>query len=266
MSLDSVVSPPLAAVTAALLARHEADRLPATLAALSGRVARVLVAIADPDDPSHAVAAAHGAEVVPLAWQGYRATREALLACVHTPWVLMLDADEVVQPELWTELAARGFPEPGVVAYALRRRTYYLGRRLRRAWQPDWKLALVRRDAVRIEGGSVHERLVPMGRCVRLKAEIDHYSYRSLDDHVQRMLVYADLGAADLAAAGRVVRWWDLVLRPAWHGLRQLLLRGAVIDGTRGWMAAIGTAFSVYLRYAKLYERQHGGNLDAHRG
>lgn len=245
-------------ITACLLTRDEADRLPATLAALQGRVGRILVLDSGSTDATVAVATAAGAEVVVRPWEGWVSARNHLLTQVDTPWTLMLDADEVVDEAFWQELAQTGFPDVGWSAAAARRETVYLGRRMRRAWQPDWKTFLFRTGSASFSGGSVHERMEIAGPTRRLKARVAHFSYRSFDDHMQRMRRYARLGADDLRARGVRVRWHDLTLRPLWHVVRMLLLRRAVLDGTHGWLAAVGAGVSVWLRYAYAWADQRG--------
>lgn len=244
-------------VTVCMLTRNEADRLPASLGAVAGRVERILVLDAESDDGTGAVAREHGAEVHVRPWEGFVPARRHLLSLAATEWVLMLDADELVRPELWRELVERDFPDVAADGFQMRRRTVYLGRVLRRAWQPDWKTVLFRRSAARIPDTSVHEAVQIDGRRERLSAEILHHSYRSVAEHYRRMVTYAELAADDLEERGRNAGWVDLTLRPAWSGFSHLLLRGAILDGLRGWIAAASSAVSTLLRYAVLYDRHH---------
>lgn len=236
-------------VTACLLVKNEADRLPATLAALRGHVGRLLVIDSGSDDGTPEIARAAGAEVVERPWDGWVAARNAALALIETPWVLMLDADEVFDEAFWAELAATGFPDVAWKAAEARRETHYLGRPMRYAWQPDWKAFLFRVEGASFIGGAVHERLLRPGARHRIAAKVAHFSYRSFDDHVVRMRRYASLGADDLIARGVRVGWLDLTLRPIWHVVRMLLVRRAVLDGVRGWIAAFSAGMSVWLRY-----------------
>lgn len=243
-------------ITVCMLTLNEEDRLPRSLPPLRDRVARIVVLDADSDDATREVAAELGAEVFVRPWEGYVAARRHLLSLAETEWVLMLDADEVVEEGLWEELARRGFPAGSADGYRMRRRTVYLGRRLRRAWQPDWKTVLFRRAAARIPERAVHESVQVAGRTGRLRSEILHLSYRSVAEHYDRMLRYAVLAAGDLERQGRRAGWWDLALRPAWSWFSHFVLRGAFVDGKLGWMAAKSSAVSVFLRYALLYGRQ----------
>lgn len=250
-------------ITVCILTYNEADRLPRTLAALRGRIEPVVVLDAESDDTTRDVAEDAGCEVHVRTWQGYAAARRHLLELAQTDWVLMIDADEVVQPAFWDEVGALDLTAVETAGFDMRRRTVYLGRVLRRSWQPDWKTVLFRRDRARVHDSGVHESILIDGPVHRLRAEIHHHSYRSLADHHARIVRYASLGADELARQGRQVSWLDLTVRPAWAWVRQYLVMGGFVDGWRGRLAARSTALSVYLRYAMLLERHRSEANDA---
>ncbi len=238
---------PIPKITACLLAKNEADRLPRTLAAVAPMVDQTIVLDAESVDDTVSVARTLGAEVHVEPWGGYVAARKHLVELARNDWILMIDADEVPQDEFWDELRHVDWDCDG---FELRRRMIYLGRRMRFAWQPDWKLALFNRASATVVGGAVHERVEVDGIVRRLGSELLHYSYRSLDDHRERIRRYAKLAAGDLVASGYKANIpGDLFLRPLWHGLRQLVLKGAILDGYRGWLAAGSAVYNAWLRY-----------------
>lgn len=250
-------------ITLCMLTLNEEDRLPASLGAVRGHVERTIVLDAESTDHTREVAAEHGAEVVVRAWAGYVDARRHLLGLADSPWVLMIDADEVLQPDFWTELEAGGFPDVDADGFQLRRRTVYLGKKLRRAFQPDWKTVLFRGDAAYLEDGAVHEAVQVKGRLERMSAEIEHHSYRSLEEHYERMRRYARLSAEEMHEAGRRATWFDLRVRPAWRWFTELLVRGAIVDGRRGWMVAKSSADSVRLRFELLRDLERGSRPGA---
>lgn len=232
-----------------MLTRNEEDRVAASLAAVRDHVARMVVVDAESDDRTRALAEQAGAEVVVRSWEGFVAARRYLLALARTPWILMIDADEVIEPGLWDELAALGFPDCTAHGFQLRRRTVYQGRKLRRAFQPDWKTTLVRADRAFLEDRSVHEALRVDGTVQRLESEILHFSYRSAADQYHRIASYAELAAHDLAAQGRRAGPVNLWLRPAWRWFVELFVQGGVVDGALGFTMAFRSAYGVHLRY-----------------
>jgi glycosyltransferase involved in cell wall biosynthesis len=237
-----------------MLTRNEEDRVAASLGAVRGHVARMVVLDARSEDRTRELAEQAGAEVVVRAWEGFVAARRHLMSLAETPWILMIDADEVVDAALWDELDRIGFPDGEARGFQLRRRTVYEGKKLLRSFQPDWKTTLVRADSAYFEDRSVHEALRVDGPVQRLRSEILHYSYRSADDQYHRIDAYAELAARDLAAQGRRAGLINLWLRPAWRWVSDLFLRGGIVDGVLGLKMASRTAWGVHLRYRYLQQ------------
>jgi len=243
-----------AAITLCMLTRNEEDRVVASLGAVRERVARMVVVDAESDDRTRELAEAAGAEVVVRAWEGFVAARRFLMEQAETPWILMIDADEIVEPQLWSELETIGFPHTEAHGFQLRRRTVYQGKKLRRAFQPDWKTTLVRADSAFFEDRSVHEALRVKGPLRRLRGEILHHTYRSAEDQYRRIDRYARLAAEDLAAQGKRAGPLNLWLRPAWRWFSELVLQGGFIDGPLGLTMANRSAWGLHLRYRYLRE------------
>lgn len=250
-----------AAITVCMLTHNEEDRLPASLRPLRGHAERLLVLDSGSADRTLEIAAELGAEVSSRAWEGYVSARRHILAMAETPWVLMIDADEVLDSGFWDELDRRGFPDVAADGFQVRRRTVYLGRTMRFAGQPDWKTLLFRREKAYFEDRSVHEAVQIEGKLERLDSEILHYSYRSPEEHQERMRRYESLAAEDLHRQGRRATLFDLWFRPFWRWFTQMFVRGAILDGKPGRMIARSAAASVRLRYTLLrdLERRDGG-------
>ena len=167
--------------------------------------------------------------------QTIAAQRNAGIAAAAHEWVFALDADERIGPELAAELAAI-VDAPAHEAYAVRRRNLFLGRMITRA-------------------GWVHEGLEPVADVGRLDAPLEHVPYRDLSHYVQKLDRYATWAAEDLAARGRRPRLSDLLFRPPARFARMYLLQLGVLDGWRGAVLCGLAAVSVFLKYARLWER-----------
>jgi glycosyltransferase involved in cell wall biosynthesis len=245
-----------AAITLCMLTRNEEDRVAASLAAVREHVARMVVVDAESEDRTRDLAERAGAEVIVRSWEGFVVARRYLMSLAYTPWILMVDADEVVQPGLWAELAGLGFPECEAHGFQLRRRTVYQGRVLRRAFQPDWKTTLVRADRALFEDRAVHEALQVDGNVQRLRSEILHASFRSAEDQYRRLERYAELAARDLAAQGRRAGPVNLWLRPTWRWFVEAVVQGGFLDGPLGLTMAYRSAYGLHRRYRHLQRLQ----------
>jgi glycosyltransferase involved in cell wall biosynthesis len=195
-----------------------------------------------------------GATVIESA-PGIAAQRNAGIARARSEWVLALDADERVGQPLAQEIL-QTVASPTHEAYRVRRRNLFHGRQLRRGhWGRDWVVRLFRRDR-RFGGSSAHPALQGVTDVGWLAEQLDHSPYRDLQHHLEKIVLYSRMGAADLAAAGRRAGWVDLALRPPLRFWRDYLLQGGVLDGRIGVLQAGLSAVGVFLKYAFLWEQE----------
>lgn len=215
----------------------------------------VIVADGGSSDSTSELAAGAGATVLRDSWQTIAAQRNAAIAAARHEWVFALDADERIGPELAREIAAM-VAAPAHAAYAVRRENIYLGRAMRHGgWGDDWVVRLFRRDR-RYVNRRVHEHLERGSDVGRLRAALVHEPYRSLGHHLEKVMRYADWAAIDMAERGRHARVADLLLRPPAKFLRMYLLQLGLLDGWHGAVLAGLAAVSVFLKYARLWERE----------
>ena len=240
------------------LVKNEADRLPAALATVAW-ADEVVVVDTGSTDATRALAAARGARVVEVPWEGWVVSRNRALAEARNDWVLFLDADERVSPELGAEIrrALEQAPEP-VAGFTTPRLSTFLGRTVRHGtWYPDRKLRLARRSRrFRVEGGRVHERFAVDGAVARLASPLLHDTYRDLGDALAKTVLYARLSAEDRFDAGGRAGAFALLVRPPLEFLRSWVWKLGVLDGAAGLGVALLHALSYALRAAFLIEKR----------
>jgi Glycosyl transferase family 2/Lipopolysaccharide kinase (Kdo/WaaP) family len=193
-------------------------------------------------------------------WPGYRGQKAFALAAATGEWVLNLDADERVTPELAAEIRNALATVPvGVDGFAVPRLVCYLGRWwYRGGWYPRRVVRVVRRARTRWGGTDPHERAEVTGRVQKMRWPILHYTYTDISDHL-RSLNKLTAVAAGQVRASRKVGGGRLALEPAWRFLRAYCVRRGALDGFRGFFVAATGAFYVFLRWAKVVERRDGG-------
>jgi len=218
----------------------------------------VIVVDAGSNDGTATAAAAAGARVLDGIAPGVAAQRNAGIAAAQNEWVFALDADERVGPELAAELA-QVVLAPRHEAYRVKRRNVFHGRLLRRGhWGRDWVVRLFRRGR-RFGGETAHPGLaIPDSEQGELTHELDHTPYKNLGHHLDKLIAYSRMSAADLAAGGRRASFSDVAFRPAFRFWRDYVLHGSIFDGRLGVIHAGMSAASVFFKYAFLWERQGG--------
>jgi len=171
-------------------------------------------------------------------------------------WVLSVDADERVTPELKKEiLTILNSKFPSFNGYYIPRRNHYLGRWIRHCgWYPDYKLRLFRRGKGRFNERTVHESVVVEGRKGHLKSCLNHYSYKNLSDHLSRIDKFSTLAAEQMFRDGKIARFFDLLFRPLTKFIKMYLIRRGYLDGIYGLIVSIMGSFYVFTKYLKLWE------------
>jgi glycosyltransferase involved in cell wall biosynthesis len=249
-----------AAVSVVIPTLNEAAQIGQAVADLNW-ADEVIVVDGGSSDETAAIAGAAGARVIVLCNETIAAQRNAGIAAARNTWVLALDADERVSPQLRAELrqvvAGRN---PTHAAYRMKFRNHYLGRELRHGpWGRDWHVRLFTRDR-RYVTHRVHEHLEPIDDVGALTGPIIHNPYRDLAHHVTKIVKYARWGADDLYARGRKAGVWELTARPAWRFLRDYVVFSGWRDGAVGFVAAALSAFAAFLKYAFLFARSRSAD------
>ncbi|MEP6491270.1 MAG: glycosyltransferase family 2 protein [bacterium] len=194
-----------------------------------------------------------GAQVLVVSGQTIAAQRNAGIAAARNHWILALDADERVTPELRASLVALTTSgDSRYSAFRVRSRNWHLGRELQHGpWGRDWKVRVFSRER-RYDDRRVHEHIEGLDDVGTLDGTLLHHPYRDLTHQVLKIAKYAQWAALDMRARGRRVGVLDLVFRPVWRFLRDYLVYSGWRDGPSGFIVAGVSAFSVFLKYACL--------------
>lgn len=227
------------------------------------------IVVADTGSTDRTVELAHRFtdKVYAMEWHGYAGTRALAVERTSQPWVLWLDADEAVTPELADEIrSVLGDAEDSVPAYKMPRKAFFLGRWIRHCgWYPDYVTRLFRRDRARFGTGvSPHEGLVVDGAVGRLRADLLHHTYPTLALALEKLSRYATILAEEMQTKGRTAGFPDLVVRPAFRFFQMYVLRLGFLDGVHGFVVCVLHSWYVFMKYAKLWEatRARGRRAD----
>lgn len=235
-----------------VITRDAARDLAECLASASFAAETVVVDSGSRDD-TVAVAERAGARVIAHAWQGYGPQKNFAVAQARHDWVLCIDADERVSPELASAIRSAFAATPGVAGFDVARRNRFLGRWLAHGeGYPDWNVRLFDRRRARWSEVPVHEKVVADGPVARLRGDLLHYSAESIDAYIAKQNAYTTLQAQALHAAGETASGWRIASSPCARFLRFYFARGGFRDGAAGFAHVAIGAFASFLKYVKL--------------
>ena len=179
-------------------------------------------------------------------------------------WVLIVDADERVTPELRDEILAILADPDRLEGYRIFRQNHFLGRRVNYCgWQSDSVLRLFRKSKGRYQEREVHADVELVGRAGALKNKLLHYTFTSFEQYMKKFDRYTSWAAGDRAKKTSRVRWHHLTLRPAFRFFKQYVLKLGFLDGLTGIVVCSLAAYSVFMKYAKLWERQQRDSVSS---
>lgn len=255
-------------LSVAMITMNEAANLPRTLGSLRlleepGKATKVEIVVVDSGstDATVEIARGLGAKVYSEPWKGYAGQKNSAIEHTTGEWVLSLDADEELSPELAREIAALLATEPAFGAYRIPRLNHFLGRPLRHGgYWPDKKLRLFRRGAARFEERPVHETMKADGAVGELKGPLIHRCYATLGEYIEHMNRYSSEGAALLASRGRTsagLGAWvvNAVLNPAATFVYNYVFRLGFLDGREGLVQHLNHAAYIHWKFVKAWKK-----------
>ena len=244
----------MSAVTALIPTHNEEQNIEECLRSVEW-CEEILVIDSYSTDATVEIARRHGARVLAHEYVNSAAQKNWAIPQASHPWVLLVDADERVTPGLREELRRLIDRGPEADAYTIRRVNYFLGRQVRHGgWESDRVIRFFRRDSTRYQNRQVHAEVESPGPAPELGSPLLHYSFRSFSQYWPKIQRYSDWGASQAFSEGRRAGFATILLRPAGRFFKMYVLRMGFLDGVHGLVLCVLSAFSVYLKYAKLWE------------
>lgn len=191
-------------------------------------------------------------------WEGFGKQKNIAAGLAANDWILNVDADERVTPELRTSIMTAGFDH--CAAFRMARENYFGNRWIRRCgWYPDTKVRLYDRRRTSFSEKVVHEGVVEPETTGSLTGNLRHFTYSGIPDYVARMDRYSSLAAEEIIKQGRRPGLSAILFRPFWTFINMYLLRGGFLEGYIGLLLSLLYAQYTFLKYAKAREKLDRG-------
>jgi glycosyltransferase involved in cell wall biosynthesis len=250
-------------ISVAIITKNEALNIRQCLESVQWADEVVVVDNGSTDDTREICQAFH-ARVFVEEWKGFSRQKNSAIGKTRNEWVLSLDADERITPPLGQEIQALLQGPPAADGYFIARKNYFSDRWVKHCgWYPDYNLRCFRKSKGSFQERTVHEKVEIQGKVGYLKQPLEHHTYDSLGDFIERMDRYSTLAAQEMDRENRRYRFIDLLFRPPFTFLQMYLLRSGFLEGYLGFQLSVFYAFYTFLKYSKLKELQ-GRNHSGH--
>ncbi|MBZ5571199.1 MAG: glycosyltransferase family 2 protein [Acidobacteriia bacterium] len=249
-----------------LITHNEVVNLPGTLESVKHLVrdgnGEIIVVDSGSTDRTLEIARSFGAKVFLESWKGFAAQKNSAMDKASCDWVLQLDADEPLEPELAAEIETALESNPSLQGFWIPRKNFFLGRWIRHGgFYPDPKLRLIRRGAGRFEEYGAHPTIKVNGPAGRFEHALVHNAYPTLRGYIDHMNSYSSSGAEVAVAKGhRSFSLINIIVRPLLTFTYNYFIRLGFLDGREGLLLHLYHAVYVSWKYAKAWElsRRHG--------
>ncbi|MCC2596390.1 glycosyltransferase family 2 protein [Pusillimonas sp. MFBS29] len=235
-----------------IITKNEARHIGECIASVSF-ADEVIVVDSGSTDQTREIAESLGAKVTLADWPGFGPQKNRALDLAGAEWVLSIDADERVTPELAAEIQAE-LENPCAEAYKIPRLSNYAGRWIRHSgWWPDHVLRLFKRGTARFKDVAVHESVQTSAPVHTLRAHFLHYPYADLESHIVKLNHYSSVAAAMLHARGKKTSLPGVIGHAVWTFIRIYGIRRGFLDGKAGFLLAVMASIGSFFRYSKLH-------------
>lgn len=244
-------------VSATIIVRNEEANIADVCASLSW-TDEIVIVDSNSTDRTVEIAKKYTDKIFDRDFKGYKDKHEFADAHTTGDWIFWIDADERVSDDLKRSIdALRAKPDAELAdGYKIARKTFFMDKWIRHCgWYPDYQMRLYRKSKSHWAGVAPHETARVSGRVEKLNGELMHYTKRDLSEYHRVLETYAALASEQLAADGKRVGAVTILTSPIAAFLRTYFLKQGFRDGIPGLMISMFTAYGVFLRYAKVWEK-----------
>ncbi len=246
-------------LSVAMIVKNEAQDLAACLECVQDWVDEIVILDSGSSDETQQIAASFSAKFYTNTdWQGFGKQRQLAQHYVTSDYVLWLDADERVTPKLKESILQAVKNDEENAVYQIGRLSEVFGRQIRHSgWYPDYVVRLYRTDFAHYGDELVHEKVhfPKEAKVVKLKGDLLHFTYKDIHHYLVKSASYAQAWAIQKANAGKKANLWDGVSHAIGCFVKMYLLKAGFLDGKQGFLLAVLSAHSTFVKYADLWDR-----------
>lgn len=247
-------------ISVAMIVKNEEKDLALCLETVKDWVDEIVILDSGSTDNTKAIALNYGAKFYENThWQGFGKQRQIAQQYVTSDYVLWLDADERVSPTLRASIQQAVAQNAENTVFKLPRVSEVFGREIRHSgWYPDYVVRLYRTDYAGYDDSLVHEKVIYPShtRVEKLKGDLQHFTYKSIYHYLVKSAGYAKAWADQHQAKGKKATLWQGTSHAIGCFVKMYILKAGFLDGKQGFLLAVLSAHSTFVKYAELWERE----------
>jgi len=243
-------------LSAAIITYNEEEKIQDCLDSVTGFVDEIIVLDSFSTDATEDICRKDPkVQFLQHPFDGHIEQKNRALEKCTSEWILSLDADERVSPELRSSIKKLLSENPGIAGVKFPRLTYHMHRYIRHGgWYPNARYRLIRKGMAYWGGENPHDKLILKGKGVKIKGDLIHLTAEDLSHQVDTINKFSSIVALTRYNKGKKYHLWRLLLKPVSKFLEMYVLKRGFLDGTQGFIIAVSSSYSSFLKEAKQYE------------
>ena len=251
----------MAKISACIISFNEEKKIEDCLKSLTGIADEIIVVDSYSTDNTVAIAQKYTDRIILQDFLGFIEQKNFAVQQAENDWVLSLDCDERLSPELQEAITAIKNTIEQADAYRMPRKTYYIYRWLNHCWYPDLKIRLFNKNTAYWGGTNPHDHIVlSSSNIVQLAGDIYHYSFDSISDHIQTIDKFTEIGADELIRKRKSFNILSPFTHSSWTFLKLYIFKHGFMDGFAGIVVSVLSAMHVFVKYSKAIIKRKQGN------
>ncbi len=251
----------MAKISACIISFNEEKKIEDCLKSLAGIADEIIVVDSNSTDNTVAIAQKYTDRIILQDFLGFIEQKNFAVQQAENDWVLSLDCDERLSPELQDAITAIKGSIEQADAYRMPRKTFYIYRWLNHCWYPDLKIRLFNKNTAYWGGTNPHDHIViSSSNIVQLAGDIYHYSFDSISDHIQTIDKFTEIGADELIRKHKSFNILSPFTHSSWTFLKLYIFKRGFMDGFAGIVVSVLSAMHVFVKYSKALIKRKQGN------
>lgn len=249
------------AISVCIISFNEEDKIEDCLKSVLPVADEIVIVDSLSTDRTLAIAEKYTDQIHQQKFLGHIEQKNLAVQKASNDWILSLDCDERLSPELQHSILAIRDSLDDADAYCMARKTFYIYRWLNHCWYPDVKTRLFNRNSSRWGGTNPHDHIITDGgNVVRLKGDIQHFSFDSISDHLKTIDRFTEIGADELIRRNKRFNLFSPITHASWTFIRLYFIKRGFLDGFAGLLVSVLSYMHVFIKYSKalIKRRQRG--------
>ena len=251
----------MAKISACIISFNEEEKIEDCLKSLAGIADEIVVVDSNSTDNTVAIAQKYTDRIILQDFLGFIEQKNFAVQQAKNDWILSLDCDERLSPELQKAITEIKHSSEQADAYRMPRKTFYIYRWLNHCWYPDIKIRLFNKNTAHWGGTNPHDHIViSSSNIVQLPGDIYHYSFDSISDHIKTIDKFTEIGADELVRKNKSFNMLSPFTHSSWIFFKLYIVKRGFMDGFAGIIVSVLSAMHVFIKYSKaIIKRKQAG-------